>query len=533
MLRQEDGFALAFALLACVVITIAATSVITYTTSSQHSANASAQKGLAGTYAESGLNAAYSVIVHANSPGHNPAAANLLGCAGSSGPSDCSSPTYICTSFTSACPNTYTPTAGTAAVYGYFSGTNAQTYLGRSVPASTWLLVSTGYARNEAGALGGKSSFAEVTISPLSSGAVASVWNHIFLTATVPSGNPNSCQTTFGGNSVAITAPIYTIGNLCFTGNGDTLQETTQPIDLMVGGKLLFWGNGDTVGADSSHPITSGVVVGGCSNSYNTWTTVACSSLTGNYWVKTTDTYISQDAPALTTAQATTDYGSFDPGPSHPCVSPNTGTYAGWATLANSAFDSNSTYDDSAATFNLTPSSSYACISQNGANTGEIIWDNTQKTLTINGNVFFDGNVTITQSLTYTGVGLIMASGTITFTNQVSVCGVSSCSFSNWQGTSGNNQMLSLDSLISNNAAAISMPNQSTTFQGSFWTQPTSGLTIGGNSASIQGPLSIGSITINGNTPHFEPLPAIKNMPVGAPVPPNTSASIGPLQTVG
>ena len=45
ILRQEDGFALAFALLASIVLTIAAVSVTTYTTESQHAANLSGAAG--------------------------------------------------------------------------------------------------------------------------------------------------------------------------------------------------------------------------------------------------------------------------------------------------------------------------------------------------------------------------------------------------------------------------------------------------------------------------------------------------------
>ena len=54
----------------------------------------------------------------------------------------------------------------------------------------------------------------------------------------------------------------------------------------MVGGKLVLSGSGSKVGTDSTHPITSGVVVGGC-------TTVSVASATSSvrrgsysYWVE-------------------------------------------------------------------------------------------------------------------------------------------------------------------------------------------------------------------------------------------------------
>jgi hypothetical protein len=53
------------------------------------------------------------------------------------------------------------------------------------------------------------------------------------------------------------------------------------------------------------------------------------------------------------------------------------------------------------------------------------------------------------------------------------------------------------------------------------------------NGVSIQGPMAIGSFDASFNNASFKPLPVIKNMPVGAPVPPNVSASISPLHVYG
>jgi hypothetical protein len=43
--------------------------------------------------------------------------------------------------------------------------------------------------------------------------------------------------------------------------------------------------------------------------------------------------------------------------------------------------------------------------------------------------------------------------------------------------------------------------------------------------------MSIGTIYMPSNDALLKPLPVIKNMPVGAPIPPNTNASVGPLVT--
>jgi hypothetical protein len=72
------------------------------------------------------------------------------------------------------------------------------------------------------------------------------------------------------------------------------------------------------------------------------------------------------------------------------------------------------------------------------------------------------------------------------------------------------------------------MQDNNHTFQGSLWTQPTGGVGILGNNATIQGPMSVGTMN-SANNANLKPLPVIKNMPVGAPLPPNTGVTLGPL----
>ena len=62
--------------------------------------------------------------------------------------------------------------------------------------------------------------------------------------------------------------------------------------------------------------------------------------------------------------------------------------------------------------------------------TGQLSWNNRTKTLTITGSVFLDGNLTISQSGTYTGTGVIEAAGTITFNgNGTRFCATSPCNY--------------------------------------------------------------------------------------------------------
>jgi len=131
---------------------------------------------------------------------------------------------------------------------------------------------------------------------------------------------------------------------------------------------------------------------------------------------------------------------------------------------------------------------------------------------------------------TYTGTGIIEVAGTITFKNTgTTLCATNPCDFSSWQGVSGNTSMLTLATLIPNRTTAVNFTGNSETFQGSLWTQPSSQLTFGGNTETVEGPISIGSFGSGFNNASFKPLPVIKNMPVGRPIDPKAKARPGEL----
>ncbi len=548
---SQEGLALAAVLAILAFFAMVTVTAATMASSTQETAATSdAQQG-ALAIAEAGVNEVEAMLNYQSANGGNPTAANLLGCAGAdgaadtTGPSNCSSaaPLTFCVS---APPGCSAGAAGTASVYGYFSGTNPGSYLGASLAASTWMVVSTGYVAdpNASGILA-RTVEATITISPLGQGGIAAVWNHIFVTAPLVA---NTCQLDFSSaNNVNVNVPIYTVGNVCLGTN--TIIETTQPIDLMVGGKLYL--SAGTVGASALAPITAGVVVGGCTTVSISSQASPCDNGTFHYWVKSKDTFVPQDAPTLSPAQTAADYASFDPGPVHTCQPGTTP-----APLADGAFDNDvgaSEPDDSGSgssgtAFELVPNSSYACISKNGPSSGYLIWNNASsgsitvdgvtvppKTLAVNGNLFFDSNLTISQSFTYSGVAMIEAAGTITISgNSTTVCAVAGCSSllcpTNWQGSSGNTSMLTLAALAAN-TTAISFGNgggsNNEVFQGSLWTQPSSKITFVKNGDLVAGPISVGSFDATFNNATLCPLPVLKNMPTGAPLPPNTSVAIG------
>jgi Tfp pilus assembly protein PilX len=549
--QEENGIALVLALAISVALSIMVFSMTEYVTSNQRSAKTSSSDNIARGYAEAALDTAYSRINYANtqasiSAGLSPAKPSLLGCGtGTSGASDCSTISPLCVAFTGSCPTsgTYSPTAGTASVYGFFSGTAPpanSTFSGVPQVASTWILVATGYTLNASGQLDTKTLRGTVYIGPGGAGAVASVWNHIFMTAPLV---PNVCQANFAGNNMILDTPLYVIGNMCLSGQNTVMKEQTggQAIDLQVGGKLSLSGSGTSVGDWTTTPvtpITSGAVVGGCTNGDVTTATTTCNSTNYHYSVRNPGVFIPQSDPERSSTQIASDYNNFDPGPKHACQ-----TQSG--SLATSAFDSSlngasepdlsgSTTNGSA--FELAPTSSdYTCISQSGASTGQLSWNHTTHILTVNGSIFFDSNLTISNNVTYVGTAVIEVAGTVTFQgNNLTVCAQNtSCSFSNWQGSSGHNDMLMLASVKANASPAIKFNDNAQTFQGSLFTQPSSNITFVKNGDQTQGPMAVGSFDATFNNATIQPLPVIKNMPVGAPVPPNVSASVSPLTTIG
>ena len=206
-LQDESGFALVVALGVTIVMTIFVVSVISYTTSNQRSAQLSSDDVQAVHYAEGALNGAFSILNHVNTNGTNATSPNLLGCAvgySSPGISDCSNPTPK----PSASPPTSCAagTDGSGTVYGFFSGTNPQT-LQRHLRSRldlaavrNRLCAQPEHKRRRRQAGDGAGQDQPAVPDPA---AVASVWNHVFVTAPASSG----CSLSFGGNSVTITTP--------------------------------------------------------------------------------------------------------------------------------------------------------------------------------------------------------------------------------------------------------------------------------------------------------------------------------------
>jgi hypothetical protein len=137
----------------------------------------------------------------------------------------------------------------------------------------------------------------------------------------------------------------------------------------------------------------------------------------------------------------------------------------------------------------------------------------------IDGSVYSDnGAVNL-----YSGSATLFLSGTMSITNSTKFCGVTAgaaCDFSTW---APNSNMLVIVAHGNNGSGySISMAN-STKWQGGFFAKNSIDL---GQSSIDEGPMFASGITL-GNSVTVKPLPAITNLPLGAPLVPNVHAAPG------
>jgi hypothetical protein len=420
--------------------------------------------------------------------------------------------------------------------------------------SSDWTITSTGSVRN---AFGGAnttrtlSATIHVRAAPSQDNYVTA-WNYVFVKDTTP----GICNITLD-QTTNFSVSLYVEGNLCFK-NGSYIAETdpTDPINLLVRGKIVWLsgaqkGVGNTALTNNGE-ITTAKIAGGCGNSLN-GSAHTCSQPSDYFYVKsggysTTANAIS--APLLTNTDFTTYYNTAFIRPGDPCDNPGPNSAT---RLADSKFDNNTTALDgtngngSAATFDLTPSSSYTCEAKDTAGKviGELSWDNTNKLLKIRGTIYIDANVTFSQDATYQGVNgsgvhpsgdltgndaiggqaVLYISGTFSSNNtrlcgwdtlhdQAAVTG-SVCDFSKW---TPNTSMLMV--VAHGSTTSISLGGGNGCYvQGAFYSM---NLADFGQQCRVEGPVISSTMSV-GQGVTMKPLPGITDLPVGAPGNPNTS----------
>jgi Tfp pilus assembly protein PilX len=494
ILRQEDGMALILALGMMAVLTIVATTVVSYTSANARHASYSGAKQKAYAAAEAGVNSAVAVLGLSSNNALDPC---LLHPPTNPSGFTCASHTAFQTPYDT----------GTSTWYGTLDQTN-----------QVWTISSTGSFRNPSGAGAAPVSRTMQATVPVSANqndtANTAVWNYIVATRT---SNSTTCDVTLA-NSVQIDEPLYVAGNLCMNNTSVVAQPSTTPVKLMVLGKLILMSPQNSVGT-VTQPIYEADIGGGC-GALITLATHPCTVADKVYATTLLNTASALALPVVDDANA---YNTAKPGPKNPC-SVTSGTAPTWDN--DTTLDLTNYPNGSVPTaFNLTPASNYTCQATDGSGNivGQLDWNNTTKSLTIKGKMYIDGSVYSDNGVvnTYSGSATLYVSGTFSITNSTKICGSTAgaaCDFTAW---TPNSNILVVVAHGDNGAGySIAMAN-TTKWQGGFFA--TKGIDLG-QSSTDEGPMFASNINLS-NSVTVKPLPAITNLPLGAPISPNVHAA--------
>jgi hypothetical protein len=400
--QNEEGMALVMAIGILVVLGMLAVVITTYTTAGQRTASRSSAGVSAYGLAEAGINNAMSVLAKQKNAG-----------------------------FQSLLP----ATLGTANVTPYDGGTVTRPpyvkwWGAYNSATTTWSLSSIGYMRNPTG--GSRLITRRINVSVKVRPALTQktnnpAWNYIIATRT---GTPKGCDESLD-NSVNIQSPLYVVGNLCLN---TPSQITGGPLHV----KGYLKSDVNTNVGSSGAPVNEVHVKYGCS--YKTGAFVSPCTPTQKVWATVVDANpIDLDLP---TADFASWYVNAAPGPRQACTT-QSGTIP--------VFDNNTTWDapngSVPGVFNLVPNSTdYSCVVMSGSQVvGQLSWNHTTKTLTINGTVFIDGSVTVNYGYSnipihYVGTGTIYLGGTLLISNTQLCADInaanSGCDFPSWQPNS-------------------------------------------------------------------------------------------------
>ena len=448
-LARQDGFALVAALGISVVLGIAGTTAIAFTSANQRSSNYSKAERSTQALAEAGLSYALSTLYNAGDP-----------------------------TMPGAVPLRTVAVGGGEVTY---SGTLSE-------DGATWTLAGVGRSPNPTGsATIVRSARVRATVGSASAGGQNNaVWNYVY------SDDPNGCMSL--ANSVYVNVPLYVRGSLCMSNSARFIGYSLQ-----VGGTLQMV-NTSGVGSsdpgssalDSSNPQVHEVHVGGgCRRGTEGAFETPCDESLGVY------AEVADDSTPTGLTKPPVDlpywYANSQPGPLNPCT---TGSFPG-------GFDNDGVMNRSRGTVNLLPSTAYDCTVRNAQNVivGRIAWEPSSKILTIAGTIFFDGDIEFTNlaQAVYQGRATIYSSGKITMRNSTQLCGIADCT-SSWNATQ---HLLALVAGSSTDPIGIDLEN-STIFQGAAYAVNDY---REGNSVRMWGPIIARQVHLmNSAENHYVPL---------------------------
>jgi hypothetical protein len=492
LLRREDGIALVMAVGILFVLSITLTSVVYYTSSTSRDASRSHAGQKAYTLAEAALNnGAAQIATRYPSPYLS----------GASGPTPACSASVL---------------SGGPLAYLGGSASWSSSFCASSTTAGTWTIRATGTVSNPTG--------------PTASPVARTVQGK--LDVSFDTTDPPVWQWVYSGSDTSITqsgsfaAPIWVRGNLSLT----STATIVQPATVVVGGNLTLAQTNTSLGT-STAKLSEVHVVGTCQyKNFPVQNPCKPDSTTTptntNVWAQT----FSNALPDPALPDPTLAVGDWQ---SRYSISSSSTNSCTWTGTKPGAFESvgSSTLDNSAGTFNLTPSgTTYSCTTSSGS----LVWNGSK--LTVNGTVFIDGNVQITTPnnapATYVGIGNIFASGTIAFQNNSALCAKltadgKSCDtvYGNWDPATAMLIIASYNCPANSTACPTSGNSVTVTsaqFQGGLYGQ--TGISIG-SSSNVQGPL-VSATTISDGQTGAARFPPVQKLAPAYPLDPFTIGAL-------
>ena len=494
-IESESGMALVLALMTMTVLAIVSSTVIFYSTASEHQSAYSRSGDAAYRLAEAGINNSESV----------------LGLATNNAQSQATLPS------TEATASSQAMVTGTARWWGVFNSTSNQwTVYGQGVVANP----------NPNNSPLTRTLSAVVNVTPsLTQPLNAQAWNYWF---ALNQGGPNVCDVSVS-NNVEVDSSFYIMGNLCLSNNAKIVEDLSSPripIIVAVQGKFGY-SNGTSIGRSSTNTVSEAHINGGCGGTSLTSTHTCKAYPSSGYdsiYATTFDTAGSLVTPPV--IDWAYWYQHASPGPKNPCAAG-----AVRAPAWDSAFAPYSTQQDILGTypngsvttaFDLTPAQDYSCSTSNGS----ISWSALTKTLTVRGVMYIDGSAAVTNGAVneYNGMATLDLSGSLSVNGMM--CGkrnanLSDCDFTGWNP---NTEMFIIGAHGVDASGNSVFLNNSAKWEGGIY---GIGVDYLSNNAVIEGPTIGGTFQFSNNV-ILKPFPKITVVPLGAPGNPNVYAQPNP-----
>jgi Tfp pilus assembly protein PilX len=500
VLDRERAMALPLALMVLLALSLAGTSVVTYSVTNSHSAVYSLSKVRTQSLADAGLNNAVAVL---------------------SNPSNNALDPYVFCPETTAGQSAPPLPCWTTTKYPEGSVTWTAQLVQSAITGSYWKLTSISTERNPAGgsapvqaAVTARVPVYPILTQPLNNPA----WNYIF--ATKPASPLPTCDMTLQ-QSVQVASPLYVNGNLCLENSSSI---TRGP--LVVRGRLTLKQQANAVGSSGAR-VSEAHLANGCEWVWGKHVDTPCAGDVDNVWVQSgrLDANPTSLSPPVPDFQRW--YLNASPGPFYPCISPSGAVPVPDSPVASaSATDADKlTYmNNNQPAFNLTPSTSYTCRGV----AGELSWNATSKVLTVSGTIFIDGSAYIQNGAVneYNGQATMYLTGTFLMKNSKLCGGLNAgrtdCDYTNWNP---NTELLVVVTNGSGGQVTLTDGIQltSSTFEGAM--QAAANIETD-TTSKVDGPL-VGSTVILGQSANTS-FPTITLVPVGMPSNPAIYAQPGP-----